>query len=144
MRKILISFILVAILTGCTPEAKEQTLTCTMSTNETGMVMNQEVEADFVGNEVVDMSMDIDITLDETMVPYIETMKETLATQFKNYTENGAMLEIDAEGSKIEIDIDFDLKNMTLEQKKNLDMIDVYGTKEATKNAFEKMGYTCK
>lgn len=144
MKKILISFIVVAVLTGCASKAKEQTLTCTMSTNQTGMVMYQEVEADFVGNEVVDMSMDIDVTLDETMVPYIETMKETLASQFKSYTENGAKLEIDAEGSKIEIDIDFDLKNMTLEQKKNLDMIDVYGTKEATKKAFEKMGYTCK
>lgn len=144
MKKILISFIVVAILTGCAPKGKEQVLTCTMTTNQSGMVMNQEIEADFVGNEVVDMSMDIDVTLDESMIPYIETMKTTLANQFKNYSDNGAKLEIDAEGSKIEIDIDFDLKHMSLEQKKNLDMIDVYGTKEATKKAFEKMGYTCR
>lgn len=144
MKKILISLVAVVILTGCGASKEEQVLTCTMSTTQSGMTMNQKVEADFVGNEVVDMSMDIDVELDEFMAPYIETMKETLASQFKNYSDNGAKLEIDAEGSKIEIDIDFDLKNMTLEQKKNLDMIDVYGTKEATQKAFEKMGYTCK
>ena len=144
MKKILISFIVVAVLTGCASKVNEQTLTCTMSTNQTGMGMYQEIEADFVGNEVVDMSMDIDVTLDESMIPYIETMKTTLANQFKNYSDNGAKLEMDAEGNKIEIEIDFDLKNMSLEQKKNLDMIDVYGTKAATKKELEKAGYTCR
>ena len=143
MKKILIGFIALAILSGCGAK-KEQVLTCTMTMNVSGMVMNQELEADFVGNEVVEMNMDIDVKLDETMVPYIDTMKETLASQFKKYSDNGAKLEIDAEGSKIEIDIDFDLKNMTLEQKKNLDVIDVYGTKSATKKALEQAGYTCR
>ena len=143
MKKILIGFIALAILSGCGAK-KEQVLTCTMTMNESGMVMNQELEADFVGNEVVKMNMDIDVELDETMAPFIETMKETLASQFKKYSDNGAKLEIDAEGSKIEIDIDFDLKNMTLEQKKNLDVIDVYGTKSATKKALEQAGYTCR
>ena len=143
MKKILIGFIALAILSGCGAK-KEQVLTCTMTMNESGMVMNQELEADFVGNEVVEMNMGIDVELDETMAPFIETMKETLASQFKKYSDNGAKLEIDAEGSKIEIDIDFDLKNMTLEQKKNLDVIDVYGTKSATKKALEQAGYTCR
>ena len=143
MKKILIGFIALAILSGCGAK-KEQVLTCTMTMNESGMVMNQELEADFVGNEVVEMNMGIDVELDETMAPFIETMKETLASQFKKYSDNGAKLEIDAEGSKIEIDIDFDLKNMTLTQKKNLDVIDVYGTKSATKKALEQAGYTCR
>ena len=144
MKKILIILIAVVILTGCGASKKEDKLTCTMSTKQANMVMNHEIEADFVGNEVVDLSMDIEVELDNTFAPYIETMKTTLANQFKSYSDNGAEVEIDAEGSTVKIDIDFDLKSMSLEQKKNLDMIDVYGTKSATKKSLEKIGYTCK
>jgi len=35
-------------------------------------------------------------------------------------------------------------KEQLSKQKKNLNALDVYGTKEATKAALEKQGYTCK
>lgn len=133
----------VLVLSGCGAK-KEEKLTCTMKTDQSGMVMNQEVEAIFVGNEVTEMSMDIDVELGETLAPYIETMKETLATQFQNYSDNGAKVEISAEGNVVEIDIDMDVKSMSLTQKQNLDMLDVYGTKKATLKAFEQQGYTCR
>lgn len=146
MKRVLVSFILVvavAVLTGC-GAGKEEILTCTMSTNQSNMVMNQELEAKFVGNEVVDLSLDVEVELDEIYAPYMETMKTTLANQFQNYSNNGAEVDIEAEGSTVKVEIDFDLKGMSLEQKKNLDMIDVYGTKSATKKELEKAGYTCR
>lgn len=145
MKKTLITLVAVAmmvLLTGC--EAKEEVLTCTLKQEQTGMVMNQEIEATFINNEVTDMTMDIDVNLDDTYVPYIDTMKTTFEEQFKTYSDNGAKVEVTSEGNVVEIDIDFDLKNMSLEQKKNLDMLDVYGTKAATQEELEKQGYTCR
>lgn len=138
----LVAVVMMVLLTGC--EAKEEVLTCTLKQEQTGMVMNQEIEAEFVNNEVVDMSMDIDVNLDDTYAPYIDTMKTTFEEQFKTYSDNGAKVEVTSEGNVVEIDIDFDLKNMSLEQKKNLDMLDVYGTKAATQEELEKQGYTCR
>ena len=138
----LVAVVMMVLLTGC--EAKEEVLTCTLKQEQTGMVMNQEIEATFINNEVTDMTMDIDVNLDDTYVPYIDTMKTTFEEQFKTYSDNGAKVEVTSEGNVVEIDIDFDLKNMSLEQKKNLDMLDVYGTKAATQEELEKQGYTCR
>lgn len=145
MKKTLITLVAVVVmvlLTGC--EAKEEVLTCTLKQEQTGMVMNQEIEATFINNEVTDMTMDIDVNLDDTYAPYIDTMKTTFEEQFKTYSDNGAKVEVTSVGNVVEIDIDFDLKNMSLEQKKNLDMLDVYGTKAATQEELEKQGYTCR
>lgn len=143
MKKTFMALVAVAFmfcLTGCGTEV----LSCTKTDAQTGMTMDQKVDATFVNNEVTEMSMKIDVDLDKTYAPYADTMRTTMKEQYKVFTDNGGKVEVGGEGKVINIAIDLDVKNMTKKQLKNLNMGDVFGTKSATAKELEKEGYTCK
>ncbi len=131
---------IVLVLTGCGTE----TLTCTMSQDESGMKMNQKAVVTFEDNEVTKMKMDVEVEVDEAYANYISMMESMLESQFTQFSDNGAKVDVSSSDSKINVSIDMDVKKMTDEQKENLDMEDVYGSKDATKKALEEQGYTCK
>lgn len=136
----LVAFVMMFVLTGCGTE----TLSCTMSQNQSGIKMNQEINATFVNNEVTKMYINVNAELDESYVSAMEQIKASVETNLKQYKDNGGKLDITTEGNTINARVDFDLANMSKEQKKNLNMVDVYGTKSATAKELEKQGYTCK
>ena len=136
----LVALCVMFILTGCGTE----TLTCTMSQDESGMTMNQEAVVTFENNEVTKMKMNVDVEVDDTYASYIGMMESMLESQFTQYSDNGAKVDVSSSDNKINVSIDMDVKNMTDDQKKNLDLEDVYGTKDATKKELESQGYTCK
>lgn len=136
----LAAVVMMFILTGCGTE----TLTCTMSQDQTGMKMDQKVVATFENNEVTKMNMKIDVNLDDSYKAYADTMKTMLEEEYKTFSDNGGKVEVTGKDSIININIDLDLKSMTSDQKKNLEMTDTFGTKDATAKELEKQGYTCK
>lgn len=143
MKKVLMALAamgIVLVLTGCGTE----TLTCTMSQDESGMKMNQKAVVTFEDNEVTKMKMDVEVEVDEAYANYISMMESMLESQFTQFSDNGAKVDVSSDDSKINVSIDMDVKKMTDEQKENLDMEDVYGSKDATKKALEEQGYTCK
>lgn len=143
MKKVLMALAamgIVLVLTGCGTE----TLTCTMSQDESGMKMNQKAVVTFEDNEVTKMKMDVEVEVDEAYANYISMMESMLESQFTQFSDNGAKVDVSSSDSKINVSIDMDVKKMTDEQKENLDMEDVYGSKDATKKALEEQGYTCK
>lgn len=143
MKKImmtLVAVVMMFVLTGCGTE----TLTCTMSQTQTGMTMNQEMNATFVNNEVTKMDINIKAELDEAYVSAMDQIKSSVEANLKQYKDNGGKVEITSEGNVINAKVDFDLSNMSKDQKKKLNMVDVYGTKSATAKELEKQGYTCK
>lgn len=141
MKKILIIIILLTVLTGC---RKEDKLTCYKIKNKESMVISEEVEVEFIGNKATDLSMDVDVNFDKNTSFLAQTLKTTLIDNLKKYETNGAIIEVDTEDNSIEIDIDFDLKRMSLKQKKSIDLIDVYGTKLVAKKELESKGYVCR
>lgn len=141
MKKILIIIILLTVLTGC---RKEDKLTCYKIKNKESMVISEEVEVEFIGNKVTDLSMNVDVNFDKNTSFLVQTLKTTLINNFKKYETNGAIIEVDTEDNSIEFDIDFDLKRMSLKQKKSIDLIDVYGTKLVAKKELESKGYVCR
>lgn len=143
MKKTLMGLVAIAvtfILTGCGTE----TLTCTMNQSQSGMEMNQKAVITFENNEVTKIDMNVDVNVDDAFSSYMSFMESALKEQFKNYSDNGAKVNIDTKGNKMSLKVNMDVKGMTKEQKKNLDLEDVYGTKEATKKELESQGYTCK
>lgn len=136
----LVALCVMFILTGCGTE----TLTCTMSQEESGMTMNQKAVVTFENNEVTKMKMNVDVEVDDTYASYIGMMESMLESQFTQYSDNGAKVDVSSSDNKINVSIDMDVKNMTDEQKENLGMEDVYGSKDATKKELEEQGYTCK
>ncbi len=143
MKKIvmtLVAVVMMFVLTGCGTE----TLNCTMSQNQTGMKMNQEMNATFVNNEVTKMDITMNVELDDTYLSAMDQIKSSVEANLKQYKDNGGKLDITSEGNTIKAKVNIDLTKMSDEQKKKLNMTDVYGTKDATKKELEKQGYTCK
>lgn len=139
--KVLSALTLVLCLTGCGKE----TLTCTMTQNQPGvMTMDMEVEALFNNNEVTNMEIDIDANIEEAYESNITAIKDSINTQYENYRKNGAEVNVTNDEDSVNAEIKMDLSKMTDKQKKALEVTDVYGTKEATKKDLEKQGYTCK
>ena len=64
----LVAFVMMFVLTGCGTE----TLSCTMSQNQSGIKMNQEINATFVNNEVTKMYINVNAELDESYVSAME------------------------------------------------------------------------
>lgn len=142
--KFLVVAIVLCLLTGC--GTKTEVLTCETTQDLNGITMYQTMDATFTNNEVTNMDMDIDVNLGETYAAYMDTMKTSLAEEYKTFSDNGAKVDITTEGNVIKVAINLDLTSMTSEQKKKLDigLLDTFGTKEATKKDLEKQGYTCK
>lgn len=143
MKKIMMTLVAVVMmfaLTGCGTE----TLNCTMSQNQTGMKMDQEMNATFVNNEVTKMDITINAELDETYASMMDQIKSSVEASLTQYKDNGGDLDITSEGNTIKAKVNLDIAKMSDKQKKNLNMTDAYGTKDATKKELEKQGYTCK
>lgn len=140
MMMALVAGIMMFVLTGCGTE----TLNCTMSQNQAGMKMNQEMNATFVNNEVTKMDITMDAEIDEAYASQMDQIKANVEANLKQYKDNGGKLDITSEGNTIKAKVNIDLTKMSDEQKKKLNMTDVYGTKDATKKELEKQGYTCK
>ena len=90
------------------------------------------------------MYINVNAELDEAYVSAMDQIKASVEANLKQYKDNGGKLDITTEGNTINARVDFDLVKMSKEQKKNLNMVDVYGTKSATAKELEKQGYTCK
>lgn len=143
MKKILMCGALIVVMftaTGCGRE----TLSCTLTKEQTGVKMEQQVEAYFENNNVTSMNTIIDMTLNDTYAKNIDTVKQTLEKEYKTYKENGGTVSVSSKDNTITIKMDFNLEKMTDAQKKKLNMIDTKGTKDATAKSLEKQGYTCK
>lgn len=125
--------------------SKSETLNCTKEeTDDDGLAFNQDVTAIFENNKVTNLDMKIDVVLDESMKSYADMMKDALANEYKSFSDNGAKVDFSVNENIVTISISMDVKNMTKDQLKQVDMEDVYGTKKETKKAFEAEGYTCK
>lgn len=146
MKKIhvLIIALLTIILTGC---GKEQYLECSQTLEQSGMTINQNVVTKFTLIEAtyIDMTLDIKVSDSYLQNASIDTLKDALKTQYDSqYGKKGITLNYTTDKNNIIIDIDFDLHNISDEDKKALNLTDVYGTITATKKAMEDQGYTCK
>ena len=140
---ILVVALIVILLTGC---GKIQTLECSKTYNEEGMVLKQDMKTKFEGLEATYIDMSMDIKFDESYLSLvsIDTLEETFKKQYDSqYNKKGITINYTKGKDNIIIDMDFDLKNISEEDKSNLELTDVYGTIEATKEAMEKEEYTC-
>ncbi len=143
-KKIIMSIVLillVVVLSGCT---RNQTLTCEMNKNQSGINMNTKVETIFKNDHVVKLNLYIDAKLDESLSSYATTFESVLKNEYEKYKKEGTVVDVSTSGNTVKANLSFDLNKMSEKDKKELDIINTKGTKNATKTEFEKEGYTCK
>lgn len=130
------------LLSGC----GTKTLSCSTTESDDGFSASQTIEAKFVGNEVTNVSLDMIMTLDDDFKDNKDLLISSLEESFQNYqNKEGLTLNItDKSDNEVEVVLDADLKKMSDEDKKELDLIDTTGSYDATKKELEDEGYTCK
>ena len=145
MKKYLTLIIVVCILliTGC---SKEKELVCTKDVSSNGIKIVQTTSMKFISDKVENMNIGILITLPDSYKAHIDTFTDHFKKEYesKYASYNHVKLATKKEGnSKISIDMVFDYKNMTKEEKEDLNLS---GSEKYSDNkeALANQGFTCK
>lgn len=130
MRKgklILLSLMAVLALTGC----GKKELSCTMSSTENGVKMEQTLEVKFDGDTLDDVNIVMDMEIPESLSSSMDLLKSTYeALDFKvEETSKGLKLTADGDSKYI---------------KENLNLGETKASYDDTKKRLETAGYTCK
>ena len=145
MKKVLLVVMVMGLVlfTGC---IGEQTLTCTKDISSSGITMIQTVNVKFVNNKVDTMNTTVAVTLPDSYKSYIDTFVSRFNSQYKSQYgsyEHVKLNTVKKSDNQIDVNIDFDYKNMTDSEKKGLDLV---GSERYSNNkkTLEKQGFTCK
>ena len=145
MKKFLLVITVVGLVlvTGC---SREQTLTCTKDISSSGIDMLQTVNVKFVNNKVDTMNTTVVVKLPDSYKSYADTFVSRFKQQYESQYGSYEHVKIDTvkkSDSEIDVNIDFDYKNMTDQEKKALDLT---GSEKysVNKKTLEGQGYTCK
>ena len=140
---ILLVSVFTLVLCGC---GGNKVLECSTTTSSYGINATINLKANFKGNEITNMSTETVATVSDTYLPYmntfVESFKETYDTD--TYKQEGITTEVTSDDKAIYANVYYDLAKMSDEAKENLNMSDVYGTYDATRDAMIEQGYTCK
>ena len=130
------------LLSGC----GTKTLSCSKTEKDSGFSAEETIKAKFVGNEVTNVSLNMTMTLDDEFKDNKDLFISMLEEQFTNYkNKDGLKFEIKSKSdTEIDLTMDADLKKMSDDNKKELDLIDTKGSYDATKKELEDQGFTCK
>lgn len=129
------------LCTGC----GEKKLECEMTSKESGITMEQKVNATFGGAKLKEMDMKIDVLLDDKMKDYSDEMVKSFDKEFASYKDKkGVEFKLEEKEDRISISVKANLKEMDDEARKALDVDSDYDTYENAKKDLEKEGYTCK
>ena len=117
MKKVLLAlglFVGVLALTGCGTE----TLSCTMTSKESGANMTQEISATFNGNKTKTVEAIMTMEFPESYADYMDTLKDSLDKQMSEYEkEYGVDSDITVDGTTIKYTMKADTDKMDDESK---------------------------
>ncbi len=136
-----LTLLFVLFLTGCDTT---KVLECSTTQDQEGMKIEQEVVVNFDKNVVTKINLLMKIKLLPDYVPYINSMKKSLEDQYEVYNKEGVNINITNGTDNIDAELNFNIAQMSEADKAELDLVDIYGTAEATKASFVEQGYICK
>lgn len=134
----------IATLSGCVGEVK--TLECTKTSDSEGMKMNELIKAEFNGNKVTNIDMNISFDTTGQQDGFAKTLEDSLKESFddKYGNKKGVDYKVNTTSSEVGVSIKMELDKMTDADKKELNVEDGYDTYDDSKKDLEKEGYTCK
>lgn len=118
-----------------TKESSFDTVTCSMTQEESNVTMDQDIILSFKSNELKSADIVINAVLDDDLLDHIDTFIESLEEQFENFEySDDVNIKKTSKGAKVTYTMDED------------DFEDQYGsasTKSAIVREMEDAGYTC-
>lgn len=134
----------IATLSGCVGEVK--TLECTKTSDSEGMKMNELIKAEFNGNKVTNIDMNISFDITGQQDGFAKTLEDSLKKSFdEEYGDKkGVDYKVNTTSKEVGVSIKMELDKMTDADKKELNVEGGYDTYDDSKKDLEKEGYTCK
>lgn len=137
------SVIALGLTAGC--GSKGKVLECSKTEKQSGVELTSNVKANFKGNNVEDMTVDMDAVLPETYLAYKSTYKKAFESEFKKYADlKGIDVKISETKKGVNIKLTADLKKMDSEAKDKLDIVNTKANYKKSIEDLEKQGYKCK
>lgn len=134
---------LLGLATAC--GNKEKVLECSKDQKSAGMNMTQNIKATFKNKNVTYIDMSIDVKVEDTYKPYIDTMMTSVEGQLSEYKgKKGMTLDTKKKSTGFVVNLKADLAKMDKDTKEDLDMMNTTADFEESKKEFEDEGYTCK
>lgn len=146
IKLLLFSLIAIVLLTGC----GTKTLTCTMTEEDSGLSMEQQIIAEFKNNEVQKLKISVDsIATNDLIKENWDIFAEALSSEFEPTEKEGIKIttENNKEKYSYKVSMEFDLTKANKEDLSEYDVDDIANEKsrlEDVKKAAEESGYTCK
>lgn len=138
MKKFIIIFLTVILITGCGSKNK---LKCTSEDSTTGDTYKTELNFNFKDNKVSKYQMKMNVELKEENISNIEYYYNSFEATFDQYKDqDGVDLKLDRneKGYSVNIKIDSNKYNDTSK------LFNKYLDLESTKTYYENLGYICK
>ena len=127
-------------MAGC---GSKKVLKCKLQGQQSGVDSTQYIEGTFEGNRLTKMTLKAEYDMSEFPSSYRDQFVESSKQTIKEKLKGEGKAEAKTEGDLVIINVDLDIKNMSDEAKKSLDIIDTKGSPSETKKYLEKRGYTC-
>lgn len=143
----LVGLFAVGLVTGC--GSAEKTLICTMPQNESGLAMEQKVEAVFNGKKVTSLKLVVDSKAeDDAIKENWSTFSSVLKSQFEGLDADGIVVSTkdDSKNYIYTVTVDVDVTKAKDEDLKNFSLDGISSSKESiedVKKQLEDAKYTC-
>lgn len=140
---ILSSIIVLGLATGC--GSKKKVLECTKTEDQSGVKLKSTITANFKGNNVEDMVVNMDAILGDSYKNYKSTYVKAFESSFSSYKDlKGVNVKISETDDGVNIKLTADLDKMDDDAKDALDIVNTKANYDQSKKDLEDDGYTCK
>ena len=146
MRKGIITLAMVLTLglaVGC--GSKNKTLECTKTEDKSGVSLKQTIKAKFSGNNVKDLTLDMDAVLPDAYKSYKSTYIKAFESSFASYKNlKGVELKVTETDDGFNIKLTADLSEMDDDAKNKLKIVDTKASYSKSIKELEADNYKCK
>lgn len=141
---VVLMIVAVLVLTGCNTK-NNNVLECSITQDQEQMVASQNLKAVFEENEVISMEINTDFKLDDDLTSNVEAFKDSILNAYQEkYGKDGIDITVTNDENTVYTSIKMNLKGMSDEDKKELNIVDTKGSVSATKKNLQDSGYKCK
>lgn len=140
---LLLAVVMIGVSVGC--GSKEKVLNCSKTEEESGISMDQKINAKFSGNNVKEVAVTVDAKLSDEYKSYKSIFMSSLESSFEDYKDlKGVSIKTSDKDDTITVTLKANLSKMDKDAKEKLDIVDTKASYEESKKDLEKDGYTCK
>lgn len=141
---------LMLVASGCSLFGKEETITCTKSEENSGMILETKIVAKLKGGKLVNEELIVDVSGNSYTDDVLKIMQSNMEKEYNKYKADGVDVKVETKDKVVttRINVDYEkaddssIRNVTGTDYKKSDNKNI--SVKRYKEEPEKKGYTCK